>query len=201
MASYLTGSIPFALIFSRFKNIDIRKVGSGNIGATNVFRSVSKTLGVITFAADFLKGFLASKYIALMGCFYIDSEQWLYLALACGFAAIIGHSWSIFVNFKGGKGVAVSAGVLVAIAPLAALIGLIIWFIVFITSGYVSIASIIAAFILAIVSWFVYYYKQGVFLPVILNILAILICWRHKSNIQRLINGKEYRFNIWRRKK
>lgn len=202
ISSYLAGSIPFALLLSKLKHIDIRRVGSGNIGATNVFRSVSKPLGVLTFIGDFLKGLLPTLIIPILATSYGLLEPSfthnLLLQLTCGTGAILGHNWSIFIGFKGGKGVAVSTGVLVAIAPTAALIGLIIWILIFFSSGYVSLASIIGAIVVAAVSWRIYA-SQTIILPTIFTAFCALIVWRHKANIKRLISGTESRFQIWQK--
>jgi len=204
-AAYLLGSIPAGLAFARLKGVDIRKVGSGNIGATNVFRSVSKPLGVATFIFDFLKGFVPAALLpALARTLYSSPDAGgatagPVLAIACGCAAIVGHNWSIYIGFKGGKGVATSAGVLLGIAPLAVAIGVLSWIVLFVTSRYVSVASMGAAVILGILGW-VIYLDEGLLLPVTLTILAGLVVLRHRSNIQRLISGKEDRFEFKRKK-
>ena len=194
ICSYLLGSVPFGFILARAVGVDIKKRGSGNIGATNVFRSVSKKLGIFVFILDVLKGLVPvciSRYA--FGSFEC-------LPLVCGAVAIAGHNWPIYLKFKGGKGVATSAGALLGIAPLTVLVGIASWAIIFLLSGYVSLASVIAAAIVGIVSWLLYI-EDGLLLPMILSFLAFVIVIRHTSNIKRLITGTENRFNLWKNRK
>ena len=121
------------------------------------------------------------------------------LAIACACAAVAGHNWPIYLRFKGGKGVATSAGVLIGIAPLAVVIGIITWILLVLTTRYVSIASLAAAGIIAASGWFIYA-KSGIAVPVFLTFLAALIIWRHRANIQRLIKGNENRFEFKKKK-
>ena len=189
-ASYLLGSVPFGLLIARMRGVDIRKVGSGNIGATNVLRSVGKPWGILTFVCDALKGLLpalAGRYIPAPGL-PVDA-----LPIACGFAAILGHNFPVFLGFKGGKGVATSAGALVGIAPLAVVIGLAVWLVSFFAFRFVSLASIAAALCIPVAAWFLYG-AQGPLLPCALAVLGALVIYRHKSNIGRLLNGTEHRF-------
>ncbi|MFH1184548.1 MAG: glycerol-3-phosphate 1-O-acyltransferase PlsY [Chloroflexota bacterium] len=195
LAAYLLGSIPMGLLLTRLKGLDIRKVGSGNIGATNVFRSVSKGLGIATFVFDFLKGFVPATVFPLLTALSTSSKPDPALAILCGCAAIAGHNWSAYIGFKGGKGVATSAGVLLGIAPLAVGVGLLAWVVLFVASRYVSVASIGAAVIVAGSSW-IFYLPHGILLPATLTILAGLVVARHRSNIERLIKGTEHRFQF-----
>ncbi|MGD9875031.1 MAG: glycerol-3-phosphate 1-O-acyltransferase PlsY [Kiritimatiellia bacterium] len=187
-ASYLLGSIPFGLLLARAKGVNIREVGSGNIGATNVFRSVSKKLGLLTFFLDFLKGLLP----------VLAAKHWLHsdpAAILCGCAAIAGHMFTIFAGFRGGKGVATGAGVVLGIAPGAVGIGLLCWMVVFLLSRYVSLASIITAAAVGISGWMLYYPAE-ILRPVTITILAAMVIWRHRSNIGRLLKGGEHRFDF-----
>lgn len=191
--SYLAGAIPFAYLVARMKGIDIRKVGSGNIGATNVFRAVSKPLGILTFLLDVLKGFVSACFIpALVKDFSGDINPQI-LPVVCAFSAVAGHNWPVFLKFKGGKGVATSAGALLGIAPLAVAMGLAVWMAVFIPFRYVSLASISAAVIIPVSGWYCYA-NQGLVLPIALTLLGVLAIWRHMPNIVRLVNGTENRF-------
>ena len=191
--SYFLGAVPFGLLLSRVKGVDIRQVGSKNIGATNVFRSVSKTLGVLTFVADGLKGFVPAwlfpKIVAAWG--QGAPPPWLGLLFAA--LAIAGHTWPVYIKFKGGKGVATSAGALIGIAPAATGIGLVTWILAMALTRYVSVSSIAAALIVPAAGWGLYA-KQGLALPIALTVIGLLIVWRHKGNIQRLMNGTEHRF-------
>lgn len=193
--AYLLGAIPIGLLLSRLKGIDIRTVGSGNIGATNVFRSVSKPLGILTFVGDALKGFVPAFVFPILGKMVTGTFQGPEIGILCGVAAIAGHNWPVYLKFKGGKGIATSAGVLLGIAPAAVGWGLLSWIVLFVISRFVSVASIGAAIVVPAVSWTLYSGK-GLLLPIVLTILGLLAVWRHTSNIQRLIDGTEHRFSF-----
>ena len=195
LAAYLLGSIPIGLLLARAKGVDIRTVGSGNIGATNVFRSVSKTLGILTFVGDALKGFVPAFVFPILGQRLAGTFQGSEIGVLCGFAAIAGHNWPVFLRFKGGKGIATSAGVLLGIAPAAVGIGLTAWILLFVTSRYVSVASIGAAIVVPASSW-ILYLPDGLLLPSVLTLLGVIAVWRHQSNIQRLRTGQEHRFQF-----
>ncbi|MEO0273370.1 MAG: glycerol-3-phosphate 1-O-acyltransferase PlsY [candidate division WOR-3 bacterium] len=196
--SYLMGAIPFGFLISKLKGVDIRNVGSKNIGATNVFRSVGPIWGIITFILDFLKGFTPSFCLPLIAQYYysdIENIHMEILPIYCMALAIIGHNWPVFLHFKGGKGVATGIGGLIAIAPLSALVATAIWTIVFLTWRYVSLASISAATATAIFSWVMFAYKKSELLTsLVLTILCFVVIIKHHANIQRLIKGTELRF-------
>ena len=157
LIAYLLGSIPTGFLVARARGIDIRTVGSGNIGATNVFRILGKPAGILVLLADAAKGWLAVFIVArlISGWSYPDAGQpaseWF--RLCAGIAAILGHNYSCWLHFKGGKGIATSAGVLVALVPLPLLIILTIWILVFAFTRYVSLASIAASFSLPFAAW------------------------------------------------
>ena len=184
--AYLLGSIPFGLLISKAKGQDIRTMGSCNIGATNVLRCLGKPLGITCFVLDVLKGYLPAAIFPIIG--KIDPA----FGILFGTAAILGHNFPIFLKFKGGKGVATSAGVLLGVAPLAVVIGLLTWVIVFYSSGYVSLGSIVAAIFVILTSWTAGY---GTVTAVALTLLGILTIYRHRTNIQRLMNGTENKFH------
>lgn len=195
LVSYLIGAIPFGLIIAKARGVDIRKVGSGNIGATNVFRAVGKGWGLLAFACDALKGLLPAGLFPLL-----IKKVWAYdggefLPLLCACLAIGGHNWPVYLQFKGGKGVATSVGALTGLAPAAAGIGLLTWALVFAATRYVSVASIAATGIVAGSIWF-FYTQAGMFMPSVLTVMCGLVIWRHKSNIQRLFHGTENRFEF-----
>lgn len=182
--AYLIGSVPFGLLLAKTKGVDIRTVGSGNIGATNVLRTFGKPLGITCFILDVLKGYLpAALFWQLSG---VDAE----FGILFGAASILGHNFPIFLKFKGGKGVATSAGVLLGIAPLAVTVGLLVWVIVFKISGYVSLGSIIASVAVAIVGWI----RYDMVTAIALTLLGVLSIYRHRANIQRLRAGTENKF-------
>jgi glycerol-3-phosphate acyltransferase PlsY len=183
--AYLLGSVPFGLLISKAKGVDIRKQGSGNIGATNVLRCLGKPLGITCFMLDALKGFLPAKLFPIIG--EVDPT----FGILFGTLAILGHNFPVFLKFKGGKGVATSAGVLLGVAPLAVVIGLTVWAVVFYMSGYVSLGSIIATVFVVITGWTAGYSPVT---AIALTLLGILSIWRHRSNIARLMNGTENKF-------
>jgi acyl phosphate:glycerol-3-phosphate acyltransferase len=208
-AAYLLGSIPFGLLIARSRGIDIRAHGSGNIGATNVFRVLGKKYGLLTFLCDAAKGFLAvvlARQIAAhwpvtiwMARGHGRLLEWFDPAAAgitAALGCILGHSFPIWLRFKGGKGVATSLGVLIGMMPWPSLIIFALWGIIFKISRYVSLASLLAALALPIVvvgflllgwmrGWAYFYFAVAA---------AVLIILRHRSNIQRLLAGTENRF-------
>lgn len=194
LASYLLGAVPFGLLLGKLKGIDVRTVGSKNIGATNVLRTVGKPWGIATFILDALKGFVPAFVFPILGTRWgADFQSLEIAALAGGAAAILGHNFPVYLGFKGGKGVATSAGALLGIAPLAVAVGLAVWAAFFFTLRYVSLASIAAALSVPAVGWWLYR-GAGLVVPIALTVLAALIILRHRANIERLLNGTESRF-------
>lgn len=194
VAAYLLGSIPFGYLLAYLKGYNIRTLGSGNIGATNVFRSVSKPLGVLTFILDMLKGVAAVLLIPLLAMLISSSEPNSGLPLFTGAMSVAGHNWSCFLGFKGGKGVATSAGMLLALTPVATGIALCTWVVIFLLFRYVSLASIVAALVLGGATWFIDQPERGIWFSATLTLLSLLAVWRHRANIVRLWNGSELRF-------
>ena len=197
--SYVLGSIPFGLLVARANGVDIRSAGSGNIGATNVFRTIGKSAGLLTFCCDLAKGIAAACLpLALTGRLSPDLLQ--FLRLTSGIVAVGGHNWPLFARFKGGKGVATGAGVLLSVAPLSVAAGLAAWGVIFIVFHIVSVASIGAAAVTAASAW-PFYRHNGAWFPAVLAVLAAVIIWRHRSNIRRIIDGTENRFEFGQRKR
>ena len=200
LVSYLLGSIPTGFLVARARGVDIRTVGSGNIGATNVFRCLGKGLGILTFIGDTLKGVIpALAFPAAAGRLQpLSQETAAAIGIACAAAAVAGHNWPVFLRFKGGKGVATSAGALLGLAPPAMGIGVLAWLLVFLLTRYVSMASIAAAAAVAASAWGLWAMRpnQALLLPIALTLLASLSIWRHKANIQRLRSGTENRFEF-----
>ena len=187
LAAYLLGAVPFGLLIAKSRGVDIRQVGSKNIGATNVLRSVGKPWGILTFACDALKGYLpAAWFPALAG----SAAGWL--GMACALAAILGHNFPVYLRFMGGKGVATSAGALLGLAPAAMGIGLVVWAALLFAFRYVSLASIVAAVVVPAAGWWLY--RGSPLLPGFLTALGALVIVRHRANIQRLRAGTENRF-------
>ncbi len=196
--SYLLGSIPTSIIVSRLaRGIDIRKYGSGNAGGTNVFRVMGWKWGVFVMLLDIFKGFIATFGIGRLLYTPEIPVQIELMQIFAGCSAIIGHIWTIYAGFKGGKGVGTAAGMLLALFPVALLICLLIFGIVVSTTRIVSVSSISAAVALPIVlTIFRYVLNIPVALPLYYFgfIAAVLIVFTHRSNIKRLLNGTENRF-------
>ncbi len=198
-AAYLLGAVPFGFLMAKTQGKDIRALGSGNIGATNVFRSVSKPLGMLTFALDFLKGFCGVLLIpALAERVTGVAADGMGLAVFCGTLTVVGHNWTCFLNFKGGKGVATSAGLLLGLAPAGVGIAFAVWLALFLSTRYVSVASIGSALSLAAAVWWplALHTRHGVWFAGVLTLLALLAVWKHRSNIGRLCAGTESRFTF-----
>ena len=195
--SYIVGSIPTSIIVGKlWKGIDIRKHGSGNAGAANTFRVLGWKAGVIVGLFDILKGFCAPVFIAKISIDTIPLDFSLVQIMA-GIFAVFGHIWTIFAGFKGGKGVLTAAGMILGLAPIATLICMGIWGLVFSITRYVSLGSICAAVFLPIVVFVEkYILKHNIpkSLLIFTIFIGILIIFTHRSNIKRLINGTENRF-------
>jgi len=195
LVSYLIGAIPFSLIIAKCHGVDVRKVGSGNVGATNVLRSVGKAAGISALLLDALKGFAPTFFIPLLLRERVEVNPEALTGIVCTVAAVCGHVWPVYLKFRGGKGIATSAGALIALAPMAVLIGFSAWVIVFVSTRYVSLASIIAAAIIPVVGWYAYR-SEGIMLPIALTAIGILAIAKHHSNIRRLLQGKESRISF-----
>ncbi len=190
LASYMVGAIPFGLLIARSRGVDIRAVGSGNIGATNVFRAVGKPYGIAVYLLDMGKGLCGACLLpALIARGSASTE----LAIVSGFMAVIGHNWPVYLGFKGGKGIATTSGVLLGLAPGAVVTGLCVWAAVFFSSRYVSLGSILASASVAVYAW-IAYAETDKPLAVALTVLALIGILRHRTNIRRLLNGTENRF-------
>lgn len=190
---FILGSIPSGLIVGKLiSGIDIRKHGSKNIGTTNIFRTLGARAAFIVLLADSLKGVLSIIIVS-----YIYPHN-LLIAVSVGFTAFLGHNYSIFLGFKGGKGVATALGILLYFMPKLCLIIILIWLFVVLLTKYVSLASIIAAFCVPFLAWFMNYERPLIFLGLFAAILVII---RHKSNISRLLNGTESKIKKGNRSK
>ena len=182
--AYLVGSIPNALwIGKMFKNIDVREFGSGNVGATNATRVLGWKLGVMVLIFDAFKGMIFIIIARILGL------EDIYVVLI-GLAAILGHSYSIYLKFKGGKAVATSLGVMLVLIPKVVMILIIVFLLIVIISGYVSLASISVAGLLPILSYIMY----NNIIALLSLVVGILVIWRHKYNIKNLLEGKEDKF-------
>lgn len=187
LASYLIGAFPTSYVVGRLvRGIDLREHGSGNLGATNVYRVLGWKAAVLVFPVDIFKGFAPTFFFP-----QLDGSPHGEWALAYGAAAILGHVYSVYVRFKGGKGIATSAGVFLALAPWALLAGLVVWVLLVATTRIVSIASLAAALVVPLVVLV----EEGNG-PVFWLSLALLlfVVWSHRTNIRRLAHGEEHRF-------
>jgi len=216
--AFLLGSIPFGLLIAKSQGINIRDHGSGNIGATNVLRVIGKKYGISCFFLDFIKG-LAPTIIAMNLLRFAGHEAWYHfsfskdlsvelpqltaqsLQVATGLCTILGHNYSPWVGFKGGKGIATSAGVIVVLAPFGLPILGAVWFILFKLTRYVSVASIGAAIALPLIVVFGSWYHGKLAndtwnkpLMVFAIFVAVMATWKHRSNIKKLLNGTENKF-------
>jgi len=190
--AYLLGAVPTAYLVGRLNGVDIRTVGSGNVGATNVLRSIGKGWGIFTFIADAAKGLVPAWLFASLAIHLSGNEgNRQYLGLAFAALAVAGHNWPVYLGFKGGKGVATSAGALLGLSPVIFGIGIAVWVPVFLLSRYVSLASITAALAVGGASWFVFRDDPRYVLPVVFSLLCALLILRHRGNVKRLLAGTE----------
>jgi glycerol-3-phosphate acyltransferase PlsY len=180
LLAFLIGSIPFGIIIAKSKGVDLKKVGSGNIGATNVLRSIGKYPALLTLLGDVLKGTAA----VALGRYFGSGPFFEGLV---GFCAILGHNFSLFLGFRGGKGVATSFGVLSFYSPQTALFTFIIWLIVVMTTKYSSLGALVSFGLLPLSIMF-FDHKNKIIIAVL---ITILIFMKHKDNIKRLISGTE----------
>jgi len=186
VASYLLGSIPTGFLWAKARGIDIRTIGSGNIGATNVMRALGKGPGITVLLIDAAKGFVP-VFVTPLFFPRLDRDT---LQILCCVCAIAGHNWTCWLRFKGGKGVATSAGALLAFLPLPLLCGLAVWGVLFAIWRYVSLASICLAATVPLATWFI---TKNMSLTAFTTVLSVVVIWRHKPNIQRLLAGTENR--------
>ncbi|HEX2167059.1 MAG TPA: glycerol-3-phosphate 1-O-acyltransferase PlsY [Longimicrobiales bacterium] len=187
LATYLIGSVPTSYLVGRItRGIDLREHGSGNLGATNAFRVLGWRAATPIFLVDVTKGFLPVFFFPR-----IDGTEAIAWTLAYGAAAIVGHMFSIYVGFRGGKGVATGAGVFLALAPLAALGSLVVWMMLVFLTGYVSLASIVSAATLPLLIALAG--APGAVLALSVALAAFVI-YAHRANMRRLLRGEEHRF-------
>lgn len=182
VASYLLGSIPFSYLVARQRGVDVRKVGSGNVGATNVMRNVGKGAGILAFLLDAAKGAIAALVAQRSG---LGTT----LAALAAIAAIVGHMYPVWLRFQGGKGVATGAGAFLPLAPLATVVALVVFALTLALTRYVSVGSMVSAVVLAAVA------AATAPPPVSIAaaLMAALIVWKHRANIRRLAAGDESR--------
>ena len=189
LGAYLAGAVPFGFLIGKMRGVDVRTVGSKNIGATNVYRTVGKKWGLLAFLCDFLKGLVPVVLAQRFG-----GEA--HLPLAVGLMTVVGHMFTCFMKFKGGKGVATGFGMLVGLLPLLVLAAFGLWIATVLVSHYISLGSCLAAAFLAVGVWFPWLGSAGwrnLPLSIVVTLVALAAIYKHKSNIVRLINGCENR--------
>jgi len=210
ITSYLIGSIPSALIIGKlFKKIDIRNYGSGNLGSTNAFRVLGVPLGILVQSMDISKGLIAVLvvtnifYSNLPFTNYTPFEDITVLKIIAGISAVLGHTFSVFANFKGGKGINTALGMLISLSPVDVGISIGFFILIVLSSGYVSLGSIVASFFFPVIMFIrenifkveIYGYKTLIFFSIGISLLLI---YNHRENIKRLLNGNENRFDkLW----
>ncbi|MBS1516894.1 MAG: glycerol-3-phosphate 1-O-acyltransferase PlsY [Bacteroidetes bacterium] len=210
LSSYLIGSIPVALIVGKlFKKIDIRNYGSGNLGSTNAFRVLGIPLGILVQILDISKGLIAVLVITkifypnLPFENYTPFEDITVLKIISGLSAVLGHTFSVFVSFKGGKGINTALGMLISLAPVEVGISVAFFIVTLLSSGYVSLGSIVASFFFPVIMFIrenifkveIYGYNTLIFFSIGISVLLI---YNHRENIKRLLYGNENRFdNLW----
>jgi glycerol-3-phosphate acyltransferase PlsY len=199
LAGYVSGSLPWGLWLGRwFRGVDVRTVGSGNLGATNVYRSLGPGIGIATLVLDIAKGALPVWFLphSPVGAAFPGGVEWC--ALAAAVAAVAGHVWTFLAAFKGGKGVATSAGVLLALSPPAFGIFVAVFLIVLLVTRFVSLGSMLGAVAFSIA--LARFSPSGIASPTFAlgALLALLVIVRHKDNIARLLKGEERRFSFTR---
>ena len=189
VVAYLLGSIPFAYIAGRLNGVDLRTVGSGNLGATNVFRTLGRTVGIAVMVLDIAKG----AFAVLIAQWVVGGPWW---PIAAGALAILGHVFPVWTGFKGGKGVAVGAGALVGLVPAASGVLIILWLLIVVLTRYVSVASIICALAAAPLAWaFGAPWSYVAFI----GLAGLFVIIKHRENITRLLHGTENRIQLGRK--
>tara|TARA_B100000965_G_scaffold50288_1_gene37013 strand:+ start:3684 stop:4325 length:642 start_codon:yes stop_codon:yes gene_type:complete len=193
--SYLLGSISGSMILGKIKGVDIRTMGSGNAGGTNAFRSIGPLFALGVVMIDIVKGIISVLFISSLSFYsYISTDFYGTIQVLCGVAAVIGHVYPLYYNFKGGKGAGTLIGVVGVLFPESIVYALCSWIFILIITGFVGLGTIIASIVLVLVTYFLY--PEGLSSPFgILSILmALFIIFTHRSNIQRMLNGTENQF-------
>jgi glycerol-3-phosphate acyltransferase PlsY len=195
VASYLIGSITTGDVIARIKKVNLRGQGSGNVGATNVYRTMGSISGIIVLAGDTLKGVIAVVLGNIIG-----KVNGFDINIVTGVLAIIGHNWPIFAKFKGGKGVAVTLGVAIAMTPTTLFVLIPLWAVVFVCFGYVSLASLVTIFSYPFAVYGFYQNEIYIYKIIFAIVVAIMAIYRHRTNIIRLIKGEEHKI-LYQKKK
>lgn len=192
LGSYLLGSIPFGVLAGKLAGVDVRSVGSGNVGTTNVWRALGPLVGLTVFALDVLKGVAGP----MLGFFVLGKEHAWGIAL-CALLAVLGHIFSVFLKFKGGKGIATGLGAMLGLWPMGAIVGFGVWLVIFLLSRMVSLASILACLFLPL---FALYYHLALPYVLVITIFCIVAIFKHIPNMKRIAAGTESRVSFGRKK-
>ena len=198
VGAYLIGAIPFGFLIGKMRGVDVRTVGSKNIGATNVFRTVGKKWGLLAFFCDVMKGFIPT----LLASHFSTSASFSHLPLCVAIACVVGHMLTPYMKFKGGKGVATAFGALIALMPATVGIAFALFAIVFACSHYISLGSCVAATALAVMVWIPFLDHAGyrdLPLCILVTLIAAFIVWKHRSNIGRLVRGEENKIFLFKK--
>ena len=197
LGAYLIGGIPFGFLIGKLRGIDVRTVGSKNIGATNVFRTVGKKWGLLAFFCDVMKG-LVPTLVAKM----LYAETMPEMPILVGITCVVGHMLTPYMKFKGGKGVATAFGALIALMPATVGIAFAIFALTFACSNYISLGSCVAATSLAVMVWIPFLDHAGykdLPLCILVTLIAAFIVWKHRSNIGRLVRGEENKIYLFKK--
>ena len=197
LGAYLIGGIPFGFLIGKLRGIDVRTVGSKNIGATNVFRTVGKKWGLLAFFCDVMKG-LVPTLVAKM----LYAETMPVMPILVGITCVAGHMLTPYMKFKGGKGVATAFGALIALMPATVGIAFAIFALTFACSHYISLGSCVAATALAVMVWIPFLDHAGyndLPLCILVTLIAAFIVWKHRSNIGRLVRGEENKIYLFKK--
>ena len=196
VGAYFIGGIPFGFLIGKMRGVDVRTVGSKNIGATNVFRTVGKKWGLVAFACDVLKGLLPTLAARQLAA----EPSWL--PLCVGVACVVGHMLTPYMKFKGGKGVATAFGMLLGLIPALVGTAFVLFSVVFACSHFISLGSCTAAVFLAVTIWFPILGTRGCAdLPqcILVTLISLFIVWKHRSNIGRLVHGNENKIYLFKK--
>jgi glycerol-3-phosphate acyltransferase PlsY len=190
IAAYLFGAIPTGYWYGRLRGVDIRTLGSGNLGATNIQRVFGTPAGVAVLLVDVAKGFIAARFLSSLTPY--PASDWI--RVGCGFAAILGHSFTPFVGFRGGKSVAASYGMMLALAPFATLVVFLAFVAVVAATRYISAGSLVSAALFPLLIWLIGESGQNFSILLVSLVIGAVLIFRHRANIGRILNGTENRF-------
>ena len=202
VGAYLIGAIPFGFLIGKMRGVDVRTVGSKNIGATNVFRTVGKKWGLLAFFCDVMKGFLPTMAATCFAGRAADPTDFGNLSLCVAIACVVGHMLTPYMKFKGGKGVATAFGALIALMPATVGMAFALFAVVFACSHYISLGSCTAATALAVAVWIPFLDHAGyrdLPLCILVTLIAAFIVWKHRSNIGRLVRGEENKIYLFKK--